>query len=266
MKGKIYYLEQSIQEKRRKRINETEEFYNSFLYGDRLRGDYEVLICEKNQHFAEWFALSVSEDGLKRHAYFDKKTEIMEWIKKQNCRPISYQKAIGLLGDAVRQNYKYQKEQKWMEQTEKASKHLQRIWIEEYYNQNSTLQWLLRGQDLSSILELYFFAICNKDAALMYDLLDISVKSEQKRDLFMHHWNHPLDELDLFDFEVIEKVCVAEKCEIFLLLYGNYQKNRFLEIDVYLQLQYRKEQIYILKEKVLEVRRMYENRQEQICY
>lgn len=73
-----------------------------------------------------------------------------------------------MLGDSVRQNYKYKTNTGWIHAH--TSIHLQRIWDSEIYNhKNNNLKWALFQQDELTILKTYLCAISNKDAVLLYE-------------------------------------------------------------------------------------------------
>lgn len=249
---KVLSFQDFKQQQQKKNSNE----YLCYVTPNRLEGFCELFICEKNLQYADWFFLSFSPNGPMHYLSMEKKKVIQEWLTEASYSQIDYSQAIILLRDAVQQRYKYHCEEKWIE-AEK-SIHLQRIWMEEYYNdQNCNLNWLLSNQDCSAMLQTYFQALKHKDAALMYDLHAESIKNEASRSLFAYHWSHVLEDLKIFDGEVHKQSvsCNGENdYTILLTVYGNKPGGQQIEVDLRLRIVEEKGQFRILQEQVLEAR------------
>ena len=131
-------------------------------------------------------------------------------MAEMEYQEITYRQALGMLGDAVRQNYKYQEKNNWL--TRNPSLHLQRVWGNDFYNHASNnLVWMITGQDIKNILQIYLQAIQNKDAVLLYDLLAQQAKPQESRELYAMQWNHVLEELSIFDVDIVEVLDQAER-------------------------------------------------------
>ena len=66
-------------------------------------------------------------------------------MQQRERMTIPYQCAIILLGDAVRQNYKYQTQAAWSKMRE--SLHEQQIWQKEYCNDNQNLNYFCTNKE-----------------------------------------------------------------------------------------------------------------------
>lgn len=232
--------------------------YDCYMTRGRLSGHCDLLISEKSMQTAEWFCLSFAPDGLTRHSYLHQRNRIQEWITQRGGVQITYLQALGLLGDAVRQNYKYRQDNNWIHNH--MSIHLQRIWMDEYYNdRNSDLGWILCKQDAMGILQIYLRAVGNKDAALIYDMSAERAKNNEKRGMYTFCWNHVLEDLTIFDFKVEEIIQnrEAEDYTFFLTVYGAQVDNRVLSVDLSLRIILEQGYFRILRERILEARLIY---------
>lgn len=244
--------------KQKEKKNDGDE-YLCYVTPNRLNGFCELLICEKNLRYADWFFLSFSPNGPMQYFSLAQKRDIQTWLADVTCSQIEYSQALILLRDAVQQRYKYHQEEKWI-QKEK-SIHLQRIWQEEYYNdQSCKLDCFLSEQDCSVMLQTYFQALKRKDAALIYDLHAESIKDEVPRSLYAHHWSHALEDLKIIDGEVHKQSvsCNGENdYTILLTVYGSYPGGRMIAVDLRLRIVEEYGQFRILQEQVLESRDWY---------
>lgn len=233
--------------------------YQCFVSDGRLEGVCQLLICERGQQTAELFHLNFSKSGLCRQTYFYRSSQIKDWMAEMEYQEITYRQALGMLGDAVRQNYKYQEKNNWL--TRNPSLHLQCVWGNDFYNHASNnLVWMLTGQDIKNILQIYLQAIQNKDAVLLYDLLAQQAKPQESRELYAMQWNHVLEELSIFDVDIVEVLEQAEKTgrySLFATIYGENEAGKLLSIDLHLELLEEQGAFRILRERVLEPRIFY---------
>ncbi len=240
---------------------EKAEHYDCFVTEDRLAGFCELLICEKGKQSGQWFYLKFTPEGLIQQRYLSKGVEIREWLERNENSKITYMQALGLLGDSVRQNYKYKTNTGWIHAH--TSIHLQRIWDGEIYNhKNNSLKWALFQQDELTVLKTYLCAISNKDAVLLYDLTAEQAKDEElPRELYAYKWAHVLDGLVIFDFEIVDKIIQKEREDFtfFLTVYGEYNSYKVLSIDICLRIVREQGCLRIRKETILEARCIYRN-------
>lgn len=255
--GKIIQFQQ-VAEKKREQVGVEYECYVTL---ERLMGYCNLLICEKGQQKADWFFLSFTPEGLLRHTKLHTAQKIRQWLDGRTHIRISYLQAIRLLGDAVRQNYKYEKgrETEWI--NEDASVHLQRIWQEDFYNDvPNSMDWLLPKQECAAMLNTYFRALGNKDAVLLYDLSAERIRDAERRSMYAYRWNHVLEDMHIVDFEV-DRMSTNRNGEedytIFLTVYGAYQGGQMMEVDLSLRIIREQGDFRILQEQVLEPRLIY---------
>lgn len=230
--------------------------YQCFATEDRLAGYCDLLICDAGMCTAESFSLKFTPEGLTQHGYLHSEEEINSWLHDRSYTKITYLQSLGLLGDAVRQNYKYKIQQPIPQEH---SIHLQRIWDEDYYNGRSNLLWVLSCQDEMTILQTYLCALGNKDAALIYDMTVDRAKENERRDVYAYNWNHVLENFKIFDFEIMERIANFDKEEriIYLTVYGEQEKYKVLSIDLSLHIIREQGYLRILQDDVLEARRIY---------
>ncbi len=232
--------------------------YRCYVTPERLNGHCDLLICEDDMTIAEWFCLRFSPEGLLRHTLIET-TGIRRWLLEHSHKEITYLQAIRLLGDAVRQRYKYQKSTDWI--PEDQSLHLQRIWQEEYYNDlTETMDWLLPRQKCGDMLQTYFRALNNKDAVLLYDLSAEPIQHAERRSLFAYRWNHELEGMHILNYEVDRpSIRYNDKDDytLYLTVYGGYQERQLLEVDLRLRVIEEQKGFRILQEQVLEPRFIY---------
>lgn len=237
------------------RNKDKNQWYDCYVTDGRLSGFCDLLICEKGRRSAELFCLSFTPEGLTRHIHLKNEEKIKKWIDSKQCSNIIYLQALGLLGDAVRQNYKYKIGTDWINQDN--SIHLQRIWMEEFYNDAcSNMDWILSKQDELAILQAYLRALGHKDAALIYDLIAEKGKGSEPRGLYALCWNHTLEDLVIFEYELMEQLYHEEQDDrtLFLTTYGEYKKQQLLSVDLSLRVIRENGFLRILQERVLEAR------------
>lgn len=230
--------------------------YQCFATEDRLAGFCELLICDAGMQSAESFSLKFNPEGLTRHRYLHSEQEANAWLQDKSCTEITYLQALGLLGDAVRQNYKY-KDEYPLQQAH--SVHLQRIWDDNYYNGQSNLYWMLSCQDEMTILQTYLCAVGNKDAALIYDMTVEQERENQSREVYAHQWSHVLENFEIFDFEIMGRITERGKegRTFFLTVYGELDRYKVLSVDMCLHMVREQGYLRILGERILEARRIY---------
>ncbi len=236
----------------------TEYGYRCYVTLERLNGYCDLLICRDNMIFGEWFHLSFSPEGLLRHSVLQT-TTIGQWLTEHPHKEITYLQAIRLLGDAVRQQYKYQKSVDWVQGVN--SIHLQRIWQSEYYNDClEEVEWLLPKQSCKDLLHTLFLALSNRDAVLLYDMSAKRVQQTEKRSMFAHIWNHALEGMNILGYEVDKQSVFcngADDYTLFLTVYGANRAKQILEVDVCLRLIEEQERFRIVQDCVLEPRAIY---------
>ena len=255
--GKILKFEELTQARNNYRQEKGQ--YQCFVTEGRLQGACQLLICERGQQTAELFHLNFSKNGVSKQNYFYRSNQIEEWLDKMKCQEITYRQALGMLGDAVRQNYKYQEKNNWLNRN--PSLHLQRIWGNDFYNNGANnLVWLLAGQNMMATVQIYLQALQNKDAVLLYDLLAKQVKPKESRDIYALQWNHVLEEISIFDVDIVEVLKHAKiqgKYSLFITLYGENEAGKILSVDLHLEMLEEQGVFYILKERILEPRIIY---------
>ena len=223
------------------------------MSGNRLAGFCEILIYDNIHNAAEVFQLYFSAKGLTEHCYLDM-AEVQLWCKNKNdIVHVTYRQALLLLGDAVRQSYKYQKQMKWLQNYE--SIHIQRIWEKEYYDYTScSLDWLLNLQDPVQFINIYLDAIANKDAVLLYDLTVSTIKQNISREVYAYSWNHVLEDFDIFNHEIahVERGLEENGWNLYVVLYGRYGEQDLLSVDLCVKLIFENGSLYLLNEMVMD--------------
>lgn len=268
--GQVISFQNAVQKKRRKSTlqkpemlkNELEK-YVCYVTLERLEGYCDLLIREAETGRADCFFLSFSPEGLIRYTPLAE-ADTRQWQASRKSCPITYLQAIRLLGDAVRQRYKYQKSTDWI--PEEHSIHLQRIWQEEYYNdQANEMSWLLPKQECGAMLQTWFRALGNKDAVLLYDLSASQVQKHAQRSLFAHCWSHALEDFKILGYEVDRDSVLYNGINdytLFLTVYGDYRDRQMLAVDLRLRLVEEQSGFRILQDQVLESRSIYQK----TCY
>ncbi len=264
--GQVISFQRAVQKKTKQNVwttlaeQETQTGrYGCYVTPERLDGYCDLLIRDMETGQADWFFLSFSPEGLIRYTLLEA-AEVRQWMERRAHRSITYLQAIRLLGDAVRQRYKYQKSTDWI--PEMQSVHLQRIWQEEYYSdQAGELDWLLPKQECGAMLQTWFRALGNKDAVLLYDLSASQVQSQAQRSLFAHCWSHALEDFKILDYEVDRKSVLyngRDDYTLFMTVYGNCCDRQMLAVDLRLRLVEETDGFRILQDQVLESRSIYQ--------
>lgn len=235
-----------------KRKRQQEGRYQCILAGNRLEGACDVVIYDYVQNYAELFCMHFSEDGVIGHHYLGEE-ELAAWKYNHEVVGISYLQAITLLGDAVRQNYKYRTQDVWPVIYD--SLHIQRTWQKEYYDcESCSLHWLLQGMDLISFVEVYLKAIGNKDAVLLYDMLAEEKRYGISRELYAYSWNHVLEEVQILNFEIVYiEPCTGQNgCNLYLTLCGVHEENGLMSIDMCVKIIFEDQRYHLFHEQVIE--------------
>ena len=252
-KNKIVSLNTCIKEREVKQKRKMDGRYQCIMSGSRLMGFCEILIIDGIYNNAEWFQLYFSTNGMTAHRYLDREEVLMWQYHKNDTVRITYRQALILLGDAVRQNYKYQTKTEWSQSHD--SLHIQRIWQKEYYDYNNcSVDWLLDLQEPTQFVEAYFDAITNKDAVLLYDIMADVMKQRISREVYAYSWNHVLEELSILDYDMIyiEQSSDCKKWSIYITIYGGYEEVDMLSIDLCLKLVLENGGLRLLSEQVLD--------------
>lgn len=255
---KTIYLNEYIKLHRVQPKYKQEGRYRCLMSGDRLEGFCDVLIYDFVQNRAELFCMRFSKTGVTEYYCLDEK-EVAIWKSRNIIRRITYLQAMTLLGDAVRRNYKYQPQlagQNWSE-----SVHVKRSWQNDYDYNRCSLLWLLQGLELTAFVSVYLNAICNKDAVLLYDMTAESQKHKTSRELYAYSWNHALEDVRIFSFDIdyIEQCPGEEACNLYITVYGSSQDNELLSIDLCLKLASEGQMLHLLHEQVLEANHIVQN-------
>lgn len=233
--------------------------YECLVTLGRLEGHCELLICERGKQKGELFSLSFSQKGMTGYTQLRQRMQVEEWLDTHEYSRITYFQALGLLGDAVRQNYKYRTDSDRINAN--PSIHLQRIWSPEFYNDvDSSLSWVLCRQDMQTILHAYLRAIGNKDAVLLHELQAEQSRDGQTRNAYVLRWNHVLEDWRIFDFQIltcIENNKKEEDVTFFLTTYCEGNEQQVLSVDMCLRVIREKGYFRILTDQVLEARYIY---------
>ena len=187
------------------------------------------------------------------HHYLDYEEVTMWRQHKKDKQYITYSQALILLGDAVRQNYKYQTNAEWSYNHD--SLHIQRVWKKEYYDYiNSSVGWLIKILDPIEFISIYFKAIHNKDAVLLYDMTAVTKKQNISREVYAYSWNHVLEELDISEYKIVymEQRANEKIFDVYITIYGGYGEVGVLSVDVCLKLILENERLQLLHESVLD--------------
>ncbi len=252
-KNNIVSLNTCIKERERKQARKMDGRYQCAMSGNRLEGPCEVLIYDSVGNNAELFRLYFSPKGMTEHQNLDQE-EVMVWQHHKNdAARITYRQALILLGDAVRQNYKYQTKAEWSQNHD--SLHIQRIWQKEYYDYNNcSVDWLLDLQEPAQFVAVYLDAIGNKDAVLLYDIMADVMKQRISREVYAYSWNHVLEELHISDYEIIyiEQIADKKSWDLHITIYGGYEVSDLLSIDLCLRLILENGGLRLLQEQVLD--------------
>lgn len=248
-KGEVLEFAQLAREKR-------EDSYHCFVTEGRLSGRCELLICEDGLRAGDLFSLYFSPAGLARRIHLSRRQTVGAWLALHACVKITYLQALGLLGDAVRQNYRYGTVNAACDESE--SVHLQRIWLEEYYSDGkSQLHWALEGQSFMLLLQAYLCALGNRDAVLLYDMTAQRARDKWGRGMYAFCWGHALEGLRIFDFELSPPGLRAEdlsRVPLYLTVYGVYPDHQVLSVDLRLQFVLESGNFRIAEEHILEAR------------
>ncbi|MBQ2021568.1 MAG: hypothetical protein II211_04005 [Peptococcaceae bacterium] len=251
--NKIVDLKACIKQRTVKQQRKQNGQYRCTMSGNRLAGFCEILIYDNIHNTAEVFQLYFSTKGLTEHRYLDAE-EVQLWDKNKNDTVhITYRQALILLGDAVRQSYKYQRRVKWLQIYD--SIHVQRVWQKEYYDYNScSLDWLLDLQDIVQFITIYLAAIANKDAVLLYDLTASTMKQNISREVYAYSWNHVLEDFNIFNYEIVHvEHDLEENCwNLYVVLCGKYGERNLLSVDVCVKLIVENGRLYLLNEMVMD--------------
>ena len=257
-KNKIVNLDVRMKEKALHQKRGVDGQYRCFMAGNRLAGSCEIIIYDVAKNTAELFHLSFSTEGVTGHQYLDK-DEMMLWqYHKEDMQGITYHQALILLGDAVRQNYKYQMQVEWSKTHE--SLHIQRIWKKEYYDYiNCSIDWLLQIQEPVQFLSIYIDAIRNKDAVLLYDMMTEEKKCHISREVYAYSWNHVLEEINISNYEIlyIEQQTEEKSWDIYIAICGGYGDMATLSVDLCLKLIKRNNRLQLLQESVLDAHHVF---------
>ena len=141
--------------------------------------------------------------------------------------------------------------------------HIQRIWDGRYYDaRRSSLHWLLPKLDADGMVQLYLRALNNNDALLLYDIIADEEKKRMPRDLYIYNWHHILEQVTVFDYELVWKEWQERQKQwnCFLTVYGETEEYRILSVDIQLQLMQEKDCLRIRSEQILEARKIFDHR------
>jgi len=250
---KVIPFQKCVAQLQSKTANRQDGAYDCFMSGDRLKGACELLICERGTQKAEQFCLSFTPEGLTQHRYLSSRNERQKWLEENSYCSVTYQQALTLLGDAVRQNYRYKKGLDWINRD--GSCHLQRIWMRGSAQTQELLQRLLSQKTARAIVQLYLSALSHKDAALLYDLQAKQLRQMETRELYIFNWHHALEDLEMFDYELMDQVQYGqESCGFFITVYGVLQHQKALSVDVSIRVGLEDGNLRIFRERVLEAR------------
>lgn len=217
--------------------NALRRIFRVFVTRTRLQGYCRMLIFDATYSMgAEYFMLRFDAQGICNHQSYQETTseEIQLFLQQEPYEEISYQQAIGLLKDAMMQNYKYDTHPEIIERL--TSLHLMRASI----NQEDEL-WVngansyLNGISAELLTRSYLLAIFREDCSLTYDLLSAQRKQEEgNRDLYCLNWNHELQGCKIIKMMEISDASDDDRVKIHLLLRNH--NGKALETIVYFKI------------------------------
>ena len=236
-----------------------QELYACYVTLERLNGYCDLLIRDRATGRADWFFLRFSPEGIIRYTTLEQ-AEVPQWLERRAHCSITYLQAIRLLGDAVRQRYKYHESTDWIPEAQ--SVHLRRIWQEEYYRDAAgDISWFLPKQECSAMLQTWLQALGNKDAVLLYDLSASQVQGRAQRSLFAHCWSHALEDFKILGYEVDRESVLYNGMDDYTLsltVYGSSRDRQMLSVELRLRLVEEQAGFRILHDQVLESRSIYQ--------
>ncbi|KJS87400.1 MAG: hypothetical protein JM58_04420 [Peptococcaceae bacterium BICA1-8] len=169
----------------------------AYVSPSRLQGSCVLVFMMKmeKEYNAYYFSLAFNHLGIKE--YFQhtssNKEELLKIIEKQNLRSINYFSAQTLLQDAYKQNQRFG--------TKVASglsqyKHFltNNTKVEAKENSRELLRLSAKEVTPERLINAYFLALKNMDAALVYDIAAPSLQNKfGDRDDFLANWVHPFE-------------------------------------------------------------------------
>ena len=252
-KNKVIDLNMCIKTKNMQQSQKLDGRYQCIVSGNRLAGFCEVLIYDRIQNNAELFQLQFSSNRMTECWCFDKEEVLLWRYHRTDTQSLIYHQALILVGDAIRQNYKYQQQEDCSQLY--ASLHVQRIWEKGYYDYvNYRVDWLLKLGNPEQFVTAYLKAICNKDAVLLYDMTASTKKYNISREVYAYHWNHVLEEIKMGSYTLTDSKQLTndEEKMCYLTICGEYANGKQLLIDVCLHLVYENGSMRLQEEHILE--------------
>lgn len=234
--------------------DKTTEKYLAYATKSRCNGYCRLWIISKAQKRLEYFELHFNREGIADYRSIYGKKNIERFFDEEHRQRITYAEALQLLGDAVRQNYKYGRNVELVEQIN--SLHLEQSWQQEWRTCHKS--YVLGEKDLSlpDLVTLYIQSIAQEDSSLFYSLLTEENQGEN-RDLYLYNWYHPLEGF-IFQKVTIEDFyyhVLNRELEVWLLAETNRPDGMSLEVDISLLCSNTNKGYRIKQEKINEVRR-----------
>lgn len=221
-----------------KKILENEKTeYSCFITKTRLKGYCELLIWNRFFNEAECHILIYSSKTVCRQQIHLSRMQAQNWLADKNYMKISYNLAQCLVSDAMIHHYNFFETEEFMNgKNSRCMKRIQSEWQE--YPRG--IQYLLVGKSLKTILESYFLAIENGDAALIYDLMSDEYKNDLKeaRSLSMSKWNHPLDGIEIYDIFSDGAIWNDDGtyAEAYFTVYGVMHQEQRIAVDIRIEI------------------------------
>lgn len=229
--------------------------YLAFVTNTRKDGYCELIICHHHAAVAEQFTLYFDTRGLVKWQQLWGKAEIHAALQQKQFAQIHYQQALLLIGDSVRQNYKYGQNLDCIE-TIPFSEHLERIWQPEYYQYDADCFDYLNDMSLQELHTAYIQAIMQKDSAMFYELWTREQRRHGNRELELYHASHVLDDLEIVSFD-LECSYLEENTQNlvqYFVLQAFREPDVLLEMDIALWLNQEGHGYRLCKERILESR------------
>lgn len=251
--GKNVVMFGKLQESKAKYVGEHTDKYLVYVTRTRQKGYCRLWIIQMQRKHLEYFDLQFNQEGLVDYRSVYGKKNIMTMLGEEKRQRISYGEAIMLLGDAIRQNYKYERHLELVEQIR--SLHVERSWQQEWRDKERGDLMGINHLPLLSMIRLYLQSIEQEDSSLCYDLLTEEMRGEN-RELYLHTWTHPLAGYDVEDVEIasIDGHVLQEEVEVWLLAIVIRPDGKKLETDIGLCCRYTEDGYRIQEERIGEVR------------
>ena len=232
----------------------TAEKYLAYATKSRCNGYCRLWIISKVQKRVEYFELKFNREGIADYRSIYGKKNMENVFGEEYRYRITYAEALQLLGDAVRQNYKYGRNLELVEQIN--SVHLEECWQQEWRTKHKSYVLGEKTLALTDLISLYIQSIAQEDSSLFYSLMAEEAQGEN-RDLYLYNWYHPLEGFIFRDvtIEAVHYRVLTGEIEVWLLAEASRLDGLVLEIDLSLLCLHTDGGYRIKNEKINEVRK-----------